>query len=324
VRISRTILAAACAAATPTASAAPNVCLPKSAKDSAVAAVVYDGKRVAACYGGGDGVGDEPSRACVVIEPATGAVVGRTTWKAVMAAYTPPQPPTSRFEIATTSDRVTICSTGLKDCSTLRPVAAPLPAGLQLVTAVNGDGTRAFVLVPEAIVGRSDKWRVFGDSYELASGKRVGRVQLTGILGAKQPVFDEVKDRQWTARFVGSAVQVADLANGPDGTVFLVDPASGKAVLVQRYNGRSIPAGTDAMLAIDGKQARLIDIKKLDAIVSVTAPGKPLANADHELGLDGVLAGDKIVLASANPPHAIVVDVAKRSAGAAKSIAICK
>lgn len=311
---------AASASAEPSAvpTAAPG-CLPPAAQHGALRHVGIEKDQARLCWAervdDGDSEADAP---CVSVDLTRGSAMTAPPWPIGSDSPTP-----KPYVVSTTKDTVTICAQGGLGCASVAVLHRPVAAGNggrlatpdAVVAAASDDGTRAFVLAPELAPG-STTAKVFGDTYEVKTGKR--------LFHSKVPTITDPKNA-WSAAYFGSAVVLGDYACcDPDGATILFDPEKGTA---KRLHGRAGAHGSvdaDTLWTIDVKKLSLVDIASQRVIAGpFTAPGNPFRDPDRA-NADAVLvgAGDRLLFAYANPPGYVLVDLAGASSKASAPVAL--
>jgi hypothetical protein len=298
----------------------PARCLSKALRTAPSAGTYAVQNQLWACYAG-PAVDDKPSGTCLGIDHRTRRAIGRLPWDDVRNAARRDRSicgTAARLQatVETTEETVMVCD-WQRACSRIRPTAELVPAARNLAADVTFDGTRAFIIVPQRM---PDGWRVYGDTYEVASRKRVARIQLTGLLGPAVPVFDSVNDPTWGVRWDRTHVKLFE-----GNKVLLVDPITAHAVQLQGVGTTFFEATWSRhIVVVHETELRIIDNVTLDTVVAWTVPSSGLtAGATATAWHWDDKGRRKIFITFADAPGFVVFDEERRTLGTPHALPIC-
>lgn len=303
--------------ATPPAKHTDVACVPKSAADRPVAHVAADGNGVVACFLTGDVAEKGNGYPCVRVDVATGAFAAAPSW-----SKSDPVSAQKPFVVTTTATEVRVCKSGGGDCRSVKagPQSASVGHGAGggndgLIADASPDGTKVFVVAVD------DQKHAFGETWDLATGKRDKRVPLSG----GKHVLGDVTD-VWKVSWVGQRVLVtAHRCCGPAADSELLDPTSGDA----RALGDPVfflPVKTRGVVAFEAKEGTRLSIVSTDdasVVKEATLPNH--AFDEPELGVASAtqLPDGRAAVVYANPPGYAIVDTAAGTIGAPTAIPVC-
>jgi len=338
------------AAASPTAASgvaaptSPPVCLPLTTAKGEVVHVEAKGGKFVACFldektaEGNSYASPGQSHPCVLVDPDTGTLASAPAH--VVPANTEPLPPA--LTIATTANTVKVCKGA--QCTTVKVDVKPTKnVAKKIATPKAGTKTKAKNPAPEASVAvepglsafvddgmsklfvfvpdraKDGSLMMYGDTFDLATGKRAARVPLTGVLDA---VFVDPTNT-WSGTWIGNRVLLHDqVCCGPGAATVMLDPSKGTMKLVHGYAGSFVQhAPTKGWYVTNEKAFSKADPDTMTVTPIVTAPGGAL---DPEAtSATWAAVGDRIAFVYANPPGFTLVDPATNKAGPLRSVSLC-
>jgi hypothetical protein len=165
-----------------------------------------------------------------------------------------------------------------------------------------------------------DGWRVYGDTFEVASRKRVARILLTGLLGPAVPVFGSVLDPRWGVRWDGPHVKLFE-----GDKVLLVDPFTARAVQLQGAGTTFFEAPWSRhVVVVHGTELRIVDRVTLEPVLAWTVPSSGLTAGATATAWHWTETGrGKIFITYADPPGFVVFDEDRRTLGTPRALPIC-
>lgn len=334
------------AAPTEAASLPPGCVAPAKAL-APLARVEIVGDALVVCVGGKA----DATVGCLAVDPKSGKTQSAPAWTRGPTGALPPPPAPERqraaYEVKATVVDVVVCKAGTTECKTVHPGYAALPgvgfgedyvAGAaektastkftrKLIAAANDDGTKVFVLAAElskkGTPATRSAWTVFGDTFDVASGKRLSRVPLLGVGGSSNAITDP--GARWQAAWVGNRVWLAAFDRAGASAQEFLDPAAG-TTLDLGDPSFLLPAG-DAWLVGTSKGGvdlvKIVEPKSLANLGKYGLPGAPTPAGDG-LSSFAVMRPDGTAwVAFANPPGVAVIDVVKHSASTPTLFSIC-
>jgi hypothetical protein len=303
------------------------------------------------CVGG---AGATPG-SCLAVDPRNAKVDAAPSWAppagtAADAGAAPPSPANRRatYTVASTATELSVCKTGTAECRTVKPGYAALPGvgwGEDYKTAAtektpspgftrkfhaaaSDDGTKVFVLAPEVAkkgnAATLSSWKVYGDTFDVATGKRLSHAALMGDGGTSSAIADP--GTAWQLTWLGERVWLAGFeAHGAAAAQEFLDPAAGTTLslgdpsfLVQAGDVWLIGTASAA-----GDIVKIVEPKSLSNLAKFSVPGHAAA-APARYVLQAAPRNDGTVwVAFANPPGTIVIDAAKHAASAPAFLPIC-
>lgn len=266
----------------------PTACLPRTTKHGALSHVEVSGAKVRICYAEAEGPVErdaEPADdACIDVDVTSGS------------AFAAPRRPSS---------------------------AAPA-VGTPADPIANADGSRAFGFTRELgpAAGAST---VYGDTFDGKTKKRLFRVKLSRP-GVGPGTFAEPKN-SWSAEWLGAGLVIREtLCCDPESASLLLDPERGTTKRLHGFAGAHGAIDETTIFAIDKKKVVFIDVSTQKSIAGpFTAPGAVFP--DPELANAGAVlvngAPNKLIVAYANPPGWVAIDVAAKRASAPVALPLC-
>jgi hypothetical protein len=328
----------ASASAPPAASSAvvatpppPPACIPKDVAVHELAHVEADVKKATICVAKEGNASAGQTAPCLEVTLQTGAVTRAPDWK--IPEYKEPAPAPPPIQLSTVGKDLKVCKAGGKDCSTIKtgyknPKLSPgtsadgkdgIPA------AVNADGTKVFAL--DAELGKGGALgKVYGDTFDVKTGKRLTRVDLTTVKGKSEHVLNDPSDT-WLTYWIGERVVVSGhRCCGPDGAEELLDPKKGTSLLLGDPQIFQKLDGDLWLLANEGDegQVQLVDAAAGKIVSKFTIPGRPLGDGpeQHAMQLLPLVKGSYL-LAFANPPGYAVLDVPTKALSKPERLPVC-
>lgn len=333
-------------AAAPAAEAKPapvaTACLPKQTRETPLAKVSEQDGALVACFLEEHGIPTAGSEyPCLAIR-GDGTFAAAPRWRAPAApeaARVALPGPNDAYELAPKPKSVDVCAKAQKSCRTVK-LGWSHPAGIghgkhmhdTPIGAVSDDGKRLFLLAPEPTKPGAKKnaleFRVFGETWDIDTGKRLARVPLL-IPGKKFEHVVSDDTAYWRAAWVGERVLLsAHSCCGPDAGVELLDPKSGSAIQLgdamlfvrvtdERYLVGSVSYGASPTLTVlDARAAKILATFELTT-----------GSMDSQEGyaLDFWVRGDgtaRVVYAS--PPSIVTVDVNAATIGKPQPLPLCE
>jgi hypothetical protein len=303
---------------------APAICLPKAIANKPLAHVSVAGTDATICYASGERAEAGQSYPCVTIDVASLHAKGTTSWKA-----TEPTPATPAWTVTSTAKELEICKGGGKPCTKVKTGYAGKPrliAGFGkkdaegLPAAVNADGTKVFVIDGEIAKGKDPSLTtslvVFGDTFDVKTGKRLSHVDLTSSGETMKHVLIDQSDT-WTVSWMGERVLIGGYrCCGPAGAKELLDPKTGDTLIL---------GDPQFFFAVDGNvwlvgrdrhvdQLELIDVVAGKSLAKLQLPCNTPEDGPELYALDATkLADGRYLVSFANPPGAAVLDPQKRA-----------
>jgi len=299
----------------------PVACFPKGTANSPLVHVEIEGTNATVCVASKkDNAEDHP---CAKVDTKTSKVSAAKRW--VQGTPTDPVEQPAKYAVKSGAKGLEVCDGAGKDC---HPIAYKPPKKSPhegLVAAVNDDGSKLFVLTNEMKPGKEATLVVFGDTYEVKTGKRLFHVALTS--SEKKPhVFFDTSDT-WMVSFLGDRVLASGYrCCGPAGAKELIDPKTGDSLwLGDPQFFVSIDAST-WLLGNESDKGGVISI--VDVAKGVVAGKTELPNKafpEPELyAMDARKLGDgNMLITFANPPGIAIVDVAKKSLSTPQKLPLC-
>jgi hypothetical protein len=174
-------------------------------------------------------VGDDPkTRTCASLDIATGEYAALPAPAAAAQAPSPRRSSDGGWTLETTNTQVKVCKPTGEACRTVALAGfAPKELGDTLGGAnipadVSADGATLFIARHEG--GKGEK--IFGESYDIATGRRTGRFSLRHWDESQHKAKDYVPRVEW----VGKRVLVTDCTEYATGCIgMLVEPRTGAA-----------------------------------------------------------------------------------------------
>ena len=286
-------------AATPSA---PAACIAGSlVKGGDVVGLYAKGSHALACYA------DEnaDTGTCAEIDPATGAIVATQKWKREAGGAGE----ADAYTVAATTDAAKVCkASSATDCANVK-LGMKKSAHKDVTAAASEDGARLFVLAPDGST-------VFGDTYDVKTGKRLFHHRLT-------TGFTDMSNN-WSARFDGKNLVLGDyVCCGPGGTSMLFDPEKGTVKKLHGFNGSYHEVGGHVHAVLDDKKLSFVDFETMqDVGAPLTLPGKSF-DSPERTPARAIPVGGKIVVAYANPAGAWILDGATRARSSELAIPAC-
>ena len=287
----------ASASALASASTAPPAppCVPKRAADADVVHVEASGDQAVVCFGAD----------CVRVDPRTGAVaepsrrVGPPDEVADAGAFT----------AAAQALAVEVCPrAGGTPCKRVATPSDPLGV------AVSDDGARAFAFIAEAKPGSVVPWRLFGEVYDTASGRRLARTQLSSTMAYTS------SENVYFASFVGPSLLLRD--ETPDRTAGIMGLWDGRLTRAAAW------LGPGAFVKLDGatwasatrESVTFVDVVKVAELGALANPA-PNGGGPARAGL--LVMGDRVLWAWSSPPGVLTFDRKTHAAGPPHALAVC-
>lgn len=317
----------------------PAVCLPSTTAKGEVVHVEAKGSKFVACFldektaEGNSYASPGQSHPCVLVDPETGTLASAPPH--VVPSFSEPSPPA--LTITTSIDTVKVCKgaqckTVKVDLKPAKPPAkkvapkkkakkpAPEPSAdvaPGLSAFVDDAMSKLFVFVPGQ--GKDGSLVLHGDTFDLATGKRIARVPLSGVLDG---VFVDPTNT-WSGSWIGNRVLLTDqVCCGPGAATVMLDPTKGTMKLVHGYAGSFVQhAPTKGWYVTNEKAFSKADPDAMTVTSIVTAPGEALDPEANSATWAAV--GDRIAFVYANPPGFTLVDPTTNKAGPLRSLTLC-
>jgi hypothetical protein len=194
--------------------------------------------------------------------------------------------------------------------------------------AASDDGAKLFVLAPElAKKGNAaalSSWKVYGDTFDVATGKRLSHAALMGDGGTSSAVAD--LGAAWQITWLGERVWLAGFeAHGTAAAQEFLDPAAG-TTLALGDPSFLVQAGDVWLLgtaSAAGDVVKIVEPKSLSNLAKYALPGHAAASPARYVLQATPRKDGTVWVAFANPPGAIVIDAAKHAASAPALLPIC-
>jgi hypothetical protein len=222
---SATAVASASATSPP---APPPFCIPGDLVRADVARLSPSGGALELC------VGDDPkTRVCASLDLATGeysalAAPITAATAAVAGAVSPRRSSDGAWTLETSNTQVKVCKPTGDDCRTVALAGfaptelADTLGGAHVPADVSADGATLFIARHEGRKGE----KIFGESYDLSTGRRLARFSLRHWDESRHKALDYVPRVEW----VGKRVLVTDCTEYATGCIgMLVEPRTGAA-----------------------------------------------------------------------------------------------
>lgn len=322
-------------------------CIAPAAATKPLARVEVVGDELIVCAGSKD----EATVPCVSVDPKSGKTSASPAWTRGAAGALPLAPAPERqkvaYEVRSTVVDVSICKAATAECKSVHPGYAALPGvgfgedyvaaanektastkyTRKLIAAANADGSKLFVLAADLSKKGTPQtlssWTVFGDTFDVASGKRLSHVALMGPGGSSNAITDP--GAKWQAAWLGERVWLAAVDRGGGTAQEFLDPTAGTTLDLGNPSFL-IPAG-DAWLVGTAKGGvdlvKIVEPKSLANLGKYGLPGGALPNGDGLSSFAIARADGTAWVAFANPPGVAVVDVAKHAASSPVLFPIC-
>jgi hypothetical protein len=298
-------------------------CLPQSAARGGVAHIQLRGPHALACFlGENESARPGKTYPCLLVDVVSKSVLAREAWTQPRAANAE-APSSAAFELTLTASAVTVCARASNQCSTVKVLHKPMAAGRgdaedeTLIAAVNDDGSRLFVFAPELKRGQL---AVYGDVYAVPTGKRLAHVELTAL--GNLPLFAD-RSNSWSARFLGRKLVLGDyVCCGPGGVAFLFDPDRKHIRSLHGYDGELLPLGENVYAVRDENTVTLLDVEQMRELAFFATASESAGSPEEPDALIAA-AGSTLVVAYANPPGLLVIDITTRSAAPPLRLPIC-
>lgn len=336
---------------TPSSAATSAACVPSARSQEPFTHVEVGRDAMIVCVGGA-GAAPVP---CLSVDPRNARIEAAPSWAPPAgtptdAAAAPPSPAKRQaaFTVSSTATEISVCKAGTTECRTVKPGSAALPgvgwgedykaaATEKLASttftrkfhaAANDDGSKLFVLVPELAKKGSaaalSSWKVYGDTFDVATGKRLSHAALMGDGGTSSAVAD--LGAAWQLTWLGERVWLAGFdAHGPTAAQEFLDPAAGTTLSLGDPSFL-VQAGDVWLLGTaspSGDVVKIVEPKSLSNLAKYALPGHAAASPARYV-LQATPRNDGTVwVAFANPPGAIVIDAAKHAASAPALLPIC-
>lgn len=311
----------------------PPACLPKSVAKHPLAHVEVAGTEATVCVGTSENVSEGQSYPCVKVDAKTARVTAASAWIAPKVTERPL--PVAPFTVATVGKDLKVCKAGAKDCATIKTgfKAPKMATGADgkdaLIAAVNADGSKVFALDGEIRKGADPNLTtslvVFGDTFDVKTGKRLSHVELTYSEKNKHVLVDQ--SDTWSVAWMGERVLVGGYrCCGPAGAKELLDPKTGKTLILGDPQFFLALDDTTWLLGNEGSSDQLtfVDIVAGKELAKVSLPNAPMDEGPELYALDATkLDGGTVLVAFANPPGVALLDVAKKSLSAPIKLPIC-
>ncbi len=298
------------APAPPTSSAAvvasaappPAPCLPRQARSGSFVHVEARGTSALVCYDAG-----ERDAACVEVDPSTGAQRPASSWRGP-----PDEVPESGAFTATAEHRVVSVCPRAGEAACKRVTLGSDPLGV----AVDDAGTKLFAFVAEVRDAGAVPWLLFGELWDVATGRRLAHRQLSSTMAYTSD------ENVYFASFVGGAWLLRDeIPERSAGIMGLWDGNLGRA---------GTWLGPGAFVKLDGTtwanattdQVTFVDVAR------VTEAGKALTIPEHrpatQPGRAGLLVqGERVLWATATPPAIVTFDRKTHVLGETHALKLC-
>jgi len=267
----------------------PDVCVAAEDVTNSVEGIRTDGKRVEVCYGGAS---------CITFDVATSTV------SRAEIAEQPPDP-LERFELARDEDgSIALCDRHTDICTTIR-IPGQDERAVPIEPGPNGNELYALVTSEDGVH--------YLDTYDLRS-RRIGRI-----------VIGHGKDHMFSMWRVGSAVLVnesidADAGMNNASSTTLVAPFTG--AIRRLANGHAIELDPTSILAIEGRDATIVEARTLRALATHQAPGKPVP--DHSSAAGIRIDRKRAIVAFTDPPSIATIDIPARRFVSAVRLPVCE
>jgi len=295
-------------AATPAPDAAaapepPPACIPNNEPGWTCPEVTLaaDGERVAICFH--ERCGGYLETGCMLVDARTGRSVGPATWP---IAHTSAPAPPSPFEVRSEGRSFEVCRDGA--CRRLRDVLpASASPGDGIETAVNAQGTQLFVLY-------ADGHGEFGSTYNVATGKRIARVELKLPEGPPPPGSSK------QIAFHGRGLLLGDFEE-PGTIERALDPMTGRLRWLDKPWAR-LPG--DLVVHFSGRgEVELIDFDANLAIIAQRKVGRPHRPAEG-VRAELVQVGADALVVTVDPPATLLVDGKARTISRPRPLPMCR
>lgn len=306
--------------------APPTACFPRSFAAAPLAGLWRAGPELTLCLAAEGG-----ARACLSYAPQTGGFTQATEPPPVPT--TPPKP----RPFGVTGDTLYVCGSDTKGpCKTVKPGFRPDRGDVkEYVGDVDEAGSKLFLLhyVPhKPKPGADHPHDVFGEIFDLATGKRTASIPLPVGTASTVDMFSDVSDT-WVARWAGPYVHLAThRCCGPDGQEALLDPKTGTLTrigypaFVIRMEEHLFVVGNDEGAERGGKGHAHVEVLDLRAgtRVAFDVPGsvRP-APVDRMLQAERLEDG-RLAIAFAAPPGIAVFDPRSRTLRDAREAPLCR
>ena len=286
----------------------PVGCLPSALRDGHIVGLVASQGGATVCYSVGS---EESSRACLALDGA-GAVTGKAEWQ------DPKEAAAARYSITGANGTYTVCVGETTQCTSFK-TSHKQHEYLTNAGAVSADGSLAFVLDSLPPPKPDDLEVMFGELYEVKTGKQLARVKLTAIMG--EHGFSDYSITR-AVELHGRKVIVAEVPAGPAGSYGIVDPVAGKALFLHGYDGQRLSLDARTLLVLDGDALSVIDVESLAKREQLKIPGQGFSEPEQSSTMMAKV-GASIVIAYAQPAGVVVFDPKTRKLAAPRPLPIC-
>lgn len=295
------------ASATPAKPPAPPEapCLPKYAADGRVVHTEARGEHVLVCFDSG-----AADAHCVEADPGTGAVNATAEWRG------PPDEVAESGAFTAKGSHLAVDVCSRSNPTSCRHVPTPSdPLGV----AVNDDGTRTFAFIaqvdskPNAVI----PWRLFGEVYDTATGKRLARGQLSSTMAYTS------SENVYFASYVGPSLLLRDETS---------DRSAGIAGV---WDGRVSRAGVwgppGPFVKLDGstwasasrESVTFVDVAKTAEAGKALENPMPSTSSNSNVRAGLIVLGDKVVWTWGSPAGIVTFDRRTHAMGTAHPLTLC-
>jgi hypothetical protein len=336
----------AVATSLPSPPATPPACLPKDTAEGQLAHVDLRGGALVVCVEHAQDVGqpDGQKAPCLQVDPRAGRFTSAPDWVVPNGSAADP-PSTDAFTVDATDTQLTVCKRGKRDCHTFR---ATLKKGERLgkpegdeseegrtrralgIAAVNTDGSKVFAIATERQKGadpdRTGSRLVHGDTYDVKSGKRLSRIELSKVPPGGSGMFADTSNT-WTARYIGDRVRLSSrVCCGPAGAEALFDPVTGSSIDLGDPQFFLPASGSLWLLGNEdagGATIEVVDVVKGQVARKFVLPNKALEMPEQDALEVEKLDDGAFAVVFARPPGFAIVNATATSLSAPVELPLC-
>lgn len=292
-------------------------CLQPTFAHAALGAVTLSNGNAKICYAMAGSASPE-EQTCATIDPQ-----GRVLM--VGATHVTPAPNVDdasgddAFE--TTTNVVRICKRGTSRCSTLSVPQPQIPDREQapLEAALRKDGEQAFVFTFSS--GNSERMEMWGDTFDVKSGKRLFHQKLTGGNDQDAWTFRDISNTR-KATYAGRNLLLEDASCcGPGSTSYAFDPERGTLKALHHYRGSATYAAANRWLILDEARAFLFDMDTLQQVGPTTQLAVKIPEeADEQVAKALRFDAHRLLVAYARRPGFVWIDTDRGEASTPASL----